>query len=97
LWQSAARAALVHGIGATARQLRLNATKLKEWLDKLARDRASAEATGFVELPWFQAAAVPECLVEAEDRLGTRLRIHLKGPATAQAASLTRMLWKDEE
>jgi hypothetical protein len=43
------------------------------------------------------AAPVPECILEAEDQVGRKLRVHLKGSATAQAASLGRMLWGSEE
>jgi len=32
-------------------------------------------------------------VVEAEDPAGIKLKIHLKGPAMADVASLARMLW----
>jgi hypothetical protein len=52
---------------------------------------------GFVEFPWMSAAPVPECILEAEDGDGHKLRIHLKGEAISQVASLGRMLWGSEE
>jgi hypothetical protein len=97
LWRMAAEAASIHGLTSTARRLRLNSARLKDHLQTLARDRASGSAPGFLELPWPGAALVPECILEAEDRSGRKLRIQLKGPATAQAASLGRMLWTGEE
>jgi hypothetical protein len=93
LWRLASEAASVHGIHATARDLRLNPAKLKEQLHALRQSRASEETPTFVELPWTGATPVPECILEAEDLSGRKLRVHLKGSATSQAASLGRMLW----
>jgi hypothetical protein len=93
----AAEAASTHGVHATARELRLNSTRLKEQLHALAQGQTSEEASGFVEIPWIGATPVPECILEAEDQVGRRLRVHLKGSATGQAMSLGRMLWGSEE
>lgn len=92
LWRMAAEAASIHGVDATARQLRLNRTRLEEEVDALGRNQPSEETVGFVEFPWT-AAPVPECVLEAEDQAGRKLRVHLKGSATTQAESLGRMLW----
>lgn len=92
LWRMAAEAASIHGVRATARQLRLDVTRLEEEVDALGESQPSEETLGFVEFPWT-AAPVPECILEAEDQAGRKLRVHLKGSATAQAASLGRMLW----
>jgi hypothetical protein len=97
LWQAAAEAAIVHGVHGTARHLRLNATTLKKQMQRLADNPAPDEALRFVELPWPGTPSTPECILEAEDQAGRKLRIHLKGQATAQAGSLGRMLWRDGE
>jgi hypothetical protein len=97
LWQLAAEAATRHGVHRTARTLRLNPTTLKQWVKTVAKDQASKEESRFVEFPWPGPTAVSECILEAEDRAGKTLRIHLKGQATAQAAPLGRLLWRDEE
>lgn len=94
LWQMAVGAARVHGVRATAKQLRLNATKLKKRMRTLRQGRVSEDRPDFVELPWLGAAPVSECVLEAEDRTGRKLRIHLKGAATTQAASLGHLLWR---
>jgi hypothetical protein len=90
----AAEAASIHGVQATARELRLNSTRLKEQLRTLTQDQAPEETPNFVEFPWRGATPVPECILEAEDGDGSKLRIHLKGEAIAQAVSIGRMLWK---
>jgi len=41
LWRMAAKAASIHGLYATARELRLNATRLKEQMRRLSQDRTS--------------------------------------------------------
>lgn len=93
LWRMAAEAASIHGVHVTARALRLNPTRLKEQLHALAPSQASQQTPHFVEIPWMGATPVPECILEAEDELGRKLRVHLKGSATAQAVSLAPMLW----
>ena len=89
-------AASIHGLHTTARRLRLNATRLKEQMRRLAGSLASEGEPRFVELPWPGVAPAPECILEAEDRTGKKLRIQLKGSATAQAVSLGRILWTGE-
>jgi len=96
LWRMAVKAAASHGVWATARRLGLNATRLKQWAQRLAPVDAEQDQR-FVELPWLGAAPIPECVLEAEDQAGRKLRIHLKGPATAQAAALGRLLWTGEQ
>jgi hypothetical protein len=96
LWHMAVEAATVHGVYGTARHLRLNATTLKKQMQRLADNRAPDEAPRFVELPWPGTPSTPECILEAEEA-GRKVRIHLKGQATAQAGSLGRMLWRDEQ
>ena len=96
LWRMAAEAASIHGVHATARELQLNATRLKEQFRAFAQEQASEKTPGFVELPWLGAAPMAECILEAEDQAGRKLRVHLKGSATAQAVSLAPLLWRSE-
>jgi hypothetical protein len=93
LWRMAAKAATIHGVPSTARWLGLNSVRLKQRMLAAAQDQASQEPR-FVELPWPGGTAVAECILEIEDQDGSKLRIQLKGEATAQAVSLGRMLWK---
>jgi hypothetical protein len=97
LWLLAVKAAARHGVPATARRLGLNATRLEKQVQRLAPAQAAQDPSGFVELPWLGGAPLAECILEAEEQSGRKLRIHLKGPATAQAASLSRLLWTGEE
>lgn len=96
LWRMAVKAAARHGVQATARRLGLNSTRLKQWVERLAPVEAEEDQSRFVELPWLGTAPIAECILEAEDQAGRKLRIHLKGGAAAQAAALGRLLWKGE-
>jgi hypothetical protein len=96
LWQMAVDVASIHGVHTTARRLRLNPTRLKGQMQTLARNPAPEDEPRFVELPWPGVAPALECILEAEDGTGKKLRIQLKGSATAHAVSLGRMLWTGE-
>lgn len=97
LWRLAAKVASVHGVHPTARQLRLNPTRLKAWVETVRQDQAAELPPRFVELPGLAVAPVAcECILEAEDLAGRKLRVHLKGEATTQAAALSQLLWRDE-
>ena len=96
LWRMAARAALDHGVDTTAHELRLNPDRLKQWMRIIDPDQSIQEAPRFVELPPLAVAPTAECSLELEDGSGRKLRIILKGQATAQAVALGRTLWRDE-
>lgn len=94
LWRMAAKAAEIHGVQSTARRLRLNAARLKQRMPSPVQGPTLQEMPHFVELPWSGLPTVSECLLEAEDGEGSKLRIHLKGEAISQAVLLGRVLWK---
>lgn len=96
LWRTAAKAAAIHGVPSTARWLGLNAARLRQRVDEFAQAPTSPGGPRFLELPWPGATAVSECLLEVEAHDGRKLRIQLKGEATAQALALGRMLWEGE-
>jgi hypothetical protein len=96
LWRMAVDAAMAGSVSVTARRLRLNPTKLRERLQATQGRATPQEQPRFVEWPWGQGAALPECVLEAEAPCGTKLRIHLKAAATQQVATLGRMLWREQ-
>jgi hypothetical protein len=93
----AVTAAARYGVASTARRLGLNATRLRNQVRRLTPTEVAADPAGFVELSWPVAVGTAECILEAEERSGRKLRIHLKGPATTQAVLLGRLLWMGEE
>lgn len=103
LWAAAVELARQHGIYATARTLRLDYTRLKERLRSARRASGvrsqpasrRADAAAFVELIAPLPGRLPEGVVELEGPRG-RMRIELKGIATADLVALSRALWEGE-
>lgn len=94
LWQVAAEAAAVHGVEATASRLEIDAARLKQWMRSAGdSDAAATPPIRFVELAPLPPDSTAECTLELEDPSGRKLRISLKGAATAHALELGRMLW----
>ena len=97
LWRIAGEAAAVHGVEATAELLLLDPTRLEAWLPRTPAVATEEESPAFVELPSLIMGHPPaECALELEDASGRKLRILLKGPATAQALAISQMLWRGE-
>ena len=112
LWTAAGELARAHGINPTAKALHLEYGKLKQRAEaaapavKRSRVKALAEGEGprrarrtapptFVELMAAPAGNFPGAVVELEGRRG-RMRIELKGVATAELVALSRALWDGE-
>jgi hypothetical protein len=93
LWKMAADVAAACGAETTATRLKLDLARLRNWMDRQAGAVENAEPT-FVELPPLPLGTAAECIVELEEPSGRRLRIALRGPATAQALALSQMLWR---
>ena len=101
LWMAAAKAAAAHGAVAVAAELGLDLGRLRHWTRIVAGGVPEDAPAAFVELPPLvglaglaEAGPAAECTLELEEPSGRRLRISLKGPATAQALELGRVLWR---
>jgi hypothetical protein len=110
LWAAAGELARAHGINPTAKALHLEYGKLKQRAEAAApavkrrvakatadvprRARRTAPAT-FVELMAPPPGSFPGAVVELEGPRG-RMRIELKGVATAELVALSRALWSGE-
>jgi hypothetical protein len=110
LWTAATELAREHGIFHTARVLRLEYGKLKQLVEAaspaakrrvkkapVSRSRRARSTTppAFVELIGPRPGSSHECRVELEGPRG-RMRIELKGIATAELVALSRALWDGE-
>ena len=91
LWKSAAKMAEKYGLNQTATVLKLEYYALKRRVDDRASDTSSD--TAFVELPSAAAVHASECVVEFEDGVGGRLRVHLKGAEVPDLLALGRSFW----
>ncbi len=93
LWRAAAEATRECGVSKTAQALGLDYYGLKKRVESTLEVSESEPAAGrgFLEIPLFASAA--ECVLEMEDSQGARLRVELKGPATAHCEALAQALW----
>ena len=98
LWALAVEAAKEQGFSKTSVALRLNYLALRAAARKRAGASKGADESpvAFVELPLPAIPGDSECLLEAENGRGTKLRIHLKGATSVDLTSLAGMLWRLE-
>lgn len=91
LWQLAVEVGREHGVSKTAQELRLDYYALKKRLEPMPEEPRSGR--GFVEIPLCAPPVEAECVLELEGSQGARLRVELKGAATAELESLARAFW----
>ena len=95
LWSLAVRLAGVHGVSRTSGVLKLDYYSLRQRVASQVCESDSA-APSFIELSPSPATAPPlvpsttECVVELEDGLGARMRVHLRGCELPDLAVLCR-------
>jgi hypothetical protein len=96
LWVAAVKVAAKYGIHRTAKVLRVDYYRLKKRVEEDAAGAASVgRGAGFVELPVPLPTRSGECLIEWEDVEGAKMRMHLTGCETPDAAALGRSFWSD--
>ncbi len=109
LWEAAAQLAREHGIFPTAKALHLEYGKLKKRaeavraakpggvkaLSEAVRRAPSIAPPRLVELMAPRLGTVPGAVVELKGPRG-RMKIELKGVATAELVALSRALWDGE-
>ena len=93
LWRAAAEAASELGVSKTAQALGLDYYGLKKRVEPPPETSESQPAgpREFLEIPLF--ASAPECVLEMADAAGARLRVELRGSATARCEALAEALW----
>jgi len=94
LWTLAAQLASQFGVCKTASALKLDYYNLKSRLAESA-SAGHGDPTAFLELP-HSATAAGECIIDCQNSVGARMRIHLKGVAFSDLVALGRSLWSAE-
>ena len=92
LWAEAVGLARQHGVGPTAKSVRLDHGTLKRRVQALAVKDTPAGGTAFMELllPPQSSNSVPECAIEVESGRGARMCIQIKNAAPAGLAAIIR-------
>ena len=96
LWTVAVKAAHRFGINRTAEVLRVDYYRLKRRVVAADGDRernAPNAAPTFVQLPSVPTAAPHRCVVQLEDRNGSKMRIELPVTDTLDVVALARSFW----
>jgi hypothetical protein len=97
LWRLASRLAVAYGVCRTASELGLDYYGLKRRVeDQTSPAHCSAGQPAFVELPASTLALPDECILEFENALGSKLRVHLRGGAIPDLVALGRSFWNAE-
>jgi len=92
LWSVAADLGARYGVSRTSRALRVRYYDLKARIEGATRGVVvePAASSSFVEILTAPAASPAECVVEIENGSGAKMRVHLKGPGTAELVALSR-------
>ena len=93
LWTLATQLAGTFGVSKTAAALKLDYYSLKR---RLSESTSAGDPTAFLELPGSSLAVAGECIIDCENSVGARMRIHLKGVGLPDLAALGRSLWSAE-
>jgi len=94
LWQAAVSLTAKHCLSKISKELVLDYTALKKRVPiKKKNTAAKISPAGFIELNLEPAAAVTECIVDMEDNLGAKMRMHIRGKTDFDLLELAKAFW----
>jgi hypothetical protein len=92
LWKAAIQTAQQCGLNRTAKALHLDYYTLKQRIEASSGIQESAPA--FIELSPADSGATPECVIELENRNGSKMRIQIKGMGAPDLNALSSAFWR---
>ena len=94
LWTAAVSLTAYHSISQIAKELVVDYSVLKRRVQLKNKDGAvSTNPPDFIELNLEAPGATAECLVEMEDRLGSKMRLHFRGQTDVVLLELAKLFW----
>ena len=94
LWAAAVSLTANHSISQIAKELFLDYSALKKRvLIKKKDSTARMNPPDFIELNLEPPAAVSECVVEMQDILGAKMRMHFRGKTDFDLLELAKAFW----
>ena len=94
LWAAAVNLTGYHSISQIAKELVVDYSVLKRRVQLKNKDAAaSTNPPDFIELNLEPPAAVSECIVEMQDRLGLKMRMHFRGQTDVDLFELAKLFW----
>jgi len=95
LWQAAVSLTATHSISQISKELVLDYNALKRRVTTRKKNTAAKMSpAGFIELNLEPAAAVSECIVEMQDNLGAKMRMHIRGKTEFDPIQLAQAFWR---
>jgi len=97
LWQAAVGLTATHSISQISKELVLDYSALKKRVP--IKKKSTADKTsppGFIELNLEPPAAVSECMVEMQDTLGGKMRMHFRGKPDFDLLELAKAFWRKQ-
>ena len=94
LWAAAVSLTANHSISKISKELVLDYSALKKRVSIKNKDSAaSMSPPGFIELNLEPLAAASECIVEMQDILGSKMRMHFRGKTDFDLLELAKAFW----
>jgi len=95
LWAAAVRLTANHSISQISKELVVDYTALKKRVFIKNKDTAAKMSpSGFIEVNLEPQAAVSECIVEMQDILGAKMRMHFRGKTDFDLLELAKAFWR---
>ena len=94
LWEAAVSLTAKHSISQISKELVVDYSALKRRVFIKKKDSAAKMSSpGFIELNLESPAAVSECIVEMQDILGAKMRMHFRGKTDFDFFELAKAFW----
>ncbi len=94
LWQAAVSLTATNSISKISKELVLDYSALKKRVRIKKKSTANKTSPpGFIELNLEPPAAVSECIVEMQDKLGAKMRMHIRGKTEFDPVQLAQAFW----
>jgi hypothetical protein len=92
LWQTAVDLTQDYPLFQISKALHLSHAKLKERVSA-SKATGEAESPSFVELDFSKPLSLAECIVEMEEKNGSRMKMHIKSPTGFDLLGLAKAFW----
>jgi hypothetical protein len=94
LWQAAVSLTAKHTLSQISKELVVDYTALKKRVPiKKKNTAAKMSPADFIELKLDPPAALLECIVDMEDNLGAKMRMHIRGKTDFDILQLAKAFW----
>ena len=94
LWSAITQVARTHGVSRVARVLRVQYYALRDRAKAAPVPRPKPASDPFVEIPLTTPTSPVGCVVELEDRSGSKMTLRLAPPNGMDAVALVEAFWR---